>query len=246
MISSKGLSIMQDTIRTRFDYAEASNVLKKTLNLDGSPVAFKICKSAEDIPAGMTHITETIRHCQMVDMARKKGMIFYSTVENHACMGGSWALGLRELTQSLKTGEFYYKLGKFDSWPACKRTIDRVPHVESLTTHATLYAPLETTPFDPTLVLIITKPKSMLKLAQSCLYRLGGRINSNFSGIQSVCSDACAQVYLSGTPNFSLGCDGSRKYSGIEESEMVMGIPIEMVPEIVSSLSIVVGAAGSS
>lgn len=237
---------MQDTIRTRFDYADASDILKRTLNLDGSPVAFKICTSADDIPEGMTHITETVRHCQMVGMARKEGKIFYATVENHACMGGSWALGLREITQSLKTGEFYYKLGKFDSWPACKRTIDRVPHIESKTTYATLYAPLEKTPFDPTLVLIIAKPKAMLKIAQSNLYRLGGRITSTFSGIQSVCSDACAQVYLSGTPNYSLGCDGSRKFSGIDDGEMVMGIPIEMISEIVTSLQIVTGAAGSS
>lgn len=199
---------MQDVIRTRFDYAEASKVLKETLNLDGSPVAFKFCKTPDDIPEGMAHISEKLRHCQMVGMARKEGKIFYATVDNHACMGGSWALGLRELTSTLKSGEFYYKLGKFESWAACKRTIDRVPHVESLTTYATLYAPLEKAPFDPTLVLIITKPKSMLKLAQSNLYRLGGRITSNFSGIQSVCSDACAQVYLNGTPNYSLGCDG--------------------------------------
>ena len=237
---------MQDTIRTRFDYAEVSKIFKETLNLEGSPVAFKFCKTADDIPEGMTHITETVRHCQMVGMARNEGKIFYATVDNHSCMGGSWALGLRELTPTLKSGEFYYKLGKFESWPACKRTIDHVPHVEPLTTYATLYAPLEKTPFDPTIVLIITKPKAMLKLAQSTLYRLGGRINSHFSGIQSVCSDACAQVYLYGSPNFSLGCDGSRKFSGIEEGEMVMGIPIEMVSEIASSLKIVTGAAGSS
>lgn len=237
---------MQDVIRTRFDYAEASKVLKETLNLDGSPVAFKFCKTPDDIPEGMAHISEKLRHCQMVGMARKEGKIFYATVDNHSCMGGSWALGLRELTSTLKSGEFYYKLGKFESWAACKRTIDRVPHVESLTTYATLYAPLEKAPFDPTLVLIITKPKSMLKLAQSNLYCLGGRITSNFSGIQSVCSDACAQVYLNGTPNYSLGCDGSRKYSGIEEGEMVMGIPIEMIPEITYAIKIVTGAAGSS
>ncbi len=43
---------MQDTIRTRFDYADASKILKETLNLEGSPVAFKFCKTAEDIPEG--------------------------------------------------------------------------------------------------------------------------------------------------------------------------------------------------
>lgn len=237
---------MQDIIRTKIDYAESSRILRERLQLKGSPVAIKICTSADTIPEGVDRISESIRHCQMVNMARNEGKIFYATVDNHACMGGSWALGLRELTDSLKSGEFYYKLGKFDSWPACKRTIDRIPHIESRMTYATVYAPLEKTPFDPTVILIVSSPKAMLKLAQSSLYKTGGRITSNFSGIQSVCSDACAQVYLNGTVNYSLGCDGSRKFSGILEDEMVMGIPAELLTDIVSALPVVTGAAGSS
>jgi uncharacterized protein (DUF169 family) len=182
----------------------------------------------------------------MVNMARKEGKIFFATKDNHQCMGGSWALGLRELSDSLRSGEFYFKLGKFDSWPACKRTINQIPHLESGTTIATLYAPLEKTPFDPTLIIIVTSPKAMLKLAQSNLYLVGGRIHANFSGIQSVCSDVCAQVYLTGEMNYSLGCDGSRKFSGIEDGEMVMGIPAERLAEVVAALPIVTGAPGSS
>ncbi len=237
---------MQDTIRTKIDYQNVASVLKDLLHLEGSPVAVKFITSADHLPQGMKQVGETIPHCQMVNRARKEGEIFYSTKENHSCMGGSWALGLREITSTLKTGEFYYKLGKYDSWPSCKRTIDRIPHVESGATYAIAYAPLEKTPFDPTIVLIVTTPKMMLKLAQSSLYHLGGRISANFAGIQSVCADATAQVYLTGAVNFSLGCDGSRKYSGIQEQEMVMGIPAEMLPLIIEALPVVVGAAGSS
>jgi uncharacterized protein (DUF169 family) len=85
----------------------------------------------------------------------------------------------------------------------------------------------------------------MLKLAQSALFRVGGRINAEFSGIQSVCADACAQTYLNGKVNFSLGCDGSRKFSGIEDGEMVIGIPAEILPEIVEALNVVAAAPGS-
>ena len=113
----------------------------------------------------------------MVGLARKEGRIFYSTAVRHECNGGAWALGLREITESLKTGEFYYKLGKFESSAACKRTIDRVPHLQTLETYATLYSPLETTPFDPQVVLIVASPWVMLKLSQSVLFRIGGRIN---------------------------------------------------------------------
>jgi uncharacterized protein (DUF169 family) len=227
------------------NYAEAAETLKKYLKLTGSPVAFRFATRKEEIPAGMEAFDKTIRHCTMINLARKEGRIFYSTADKHECNGGGWALGLKEITESLKTGDFYYKLGKFESSAACKRTIDRIPHLGLHETYATLYAPLEKTPFDPQVVIIVASPWSMLKLAQSTLFRLGGRIGAEFSGIQSVCSDACAQTYLTGQVNFSLGCDGSRKFSGIEDGEMVIGIPAELLPEITEALKIVAAAPGT-
>jgi uncharacterized protein (DUF169 family) len=239
------VSNMSPDLKIPIKYAEASETLKKYLNLSGSPVAFRFATKKEEIPEGMKELDKTIRHCSMVGLARKEGQIFYSTAGKHECNGGAWALGLREITESLKTGDFYYKLGKFESSAACKRTIDRVPHLQTLATYATLYAPLEKTPFDPQVVLIVASPWVMLKLAQSVMFRIGGRINAEFAGIQSVCSDVCAQTYLNGHVNFSLGCDGSRKFSGIEDGEMVIGIPAELLPEIIESLKVVAAAPGS-
>jgi len=236
---------MTADMKIPINYAEASEALKKYLNLTGSPVAFRFATKKEDIPAGMQELDKTIRHCAMVGLARKEGRIFYSPSARHECNGGAWALGLREITDSLKNGDFYFKLGKFESSASCKRTIDRVSHLDTNETFATLYAPLEKTPFDPQVVLIVANPWSMLKLAQSSLFRMGGRINAEFAGIQSVCSDTCAQTYLNGKVNFSLGCDGSRKFSGIEDGEMVIGIPAELLPEIIESVKVVAAAPGS-
>lgn len=236
---------MTTDMKIPINYAEASDSLKKLLKLSGSPVSFRFVTKKEDIPSGMQEIEKTIRHCSMVGLARNEGRIFYSAAAKHECNGGAWALGLREITDSLKTGDFYYKLGKFESSAASKRTIDRVPHLQTQETYATLYAPLEKTPFDPQVVLIVANPWAMLKLAQSVLFRVGGRINAEFAGIQSVCSDACAQTYLNGQVNFSLGCDGSRKFSGIDDGEMVIGIPAELLPEITESLKVVAAASGS-
>ena len=227
------------------NYPEAAETLKKILNLKGSPVAIRFAPTNADIPSGISELDKTIRHCSMVNLARNEGKIFYAPAEKHECNGGAWSLGLREITPTLKNGEFYFKLGKFDSDAACKRTIERIPHLATGETYATLYAPLEKTPFSPHVILIVTTPRNMLKLAQSSLFRLGGRICAEFSGIQSVCADATTQTYLSGQPNFSLGCDGSRRFSGIGDDEMVMGFPAEMLPEIIAALPIVIGAAGS-
>ena len=241
----RGDDMNNEPMKIPVDYADAAETLRKLLGLKGSPVAIKFATSGEEIPQGMQELDKTIRHCSMVNLARNEGKIFYATSKKHECNGGAWALGLREITPTLKSGDFYFKLGKYDSAAACKRTIDRVPHLGSGDTYATLYAPLEKTPFTPHVVIIVTTPRNMLKLAQSSLFRLGGRNYAEFSGIQSVCSDATAQTYLTGRPNFSLGCDGSRKFSGIADDEMVMGFPAEMLPEIVGALKIVVGAPGS-
>ncbi|MDI9634050.1 MAG: DUF169 domain-containing protein [Methanolinea sp.] len=236
---------MNSTIHRDIDYRESSSVLVRSLGLKYPPVAVRLAMEKDEIPEGMEKLEGKIRHCQMVNLARKEGRIFYATVENHECMGGAWALGLREITETLRNGQFYFKLGKFASNAACKRTIDRIPHVESGLTYATLYAPLEKTPFAPHIVLVIAEARAMLKLAQATLFRLGGRITSEFSGIQSVCADACAQTFITGTANYSLGCDGSRKFSGIEDGEMVMGFPAEMLPEMVEAIQVVTAAPGS-
>jgi uncharacterized protein (DUF169 family) len=236
---------MTSSVKIPINYAEAAETLRQLLKLSGSPVAFRFVTKKEEIPAGMEKLEKTIRHCAMVGLARREGKIFYSTAENHECNGGAWSLGLREITETLKNGDFYFKLGKFESSAACKRTIDRVAHLGTGDTYATLYAPLEKAPFDPHVVIIVTNPWALLKLAQSTLFRVGGRITAEFSGIQSVCADACAQTYLNGRVNFSLGCDGSRKFPGIEDGEMVMGIPAEILPEIVEALKVVAAAPGS-
>ena len=241
---------MTDEMKKDLDYAGLSATLKEILNLESSPVAVKFAKSPEGIPQGIPAIDEVTRHCQMVAKAGREGKIFYATADKHSCAGGSWALGLKGITPSLQSGEFYFKLGKYSSWASCMRTIKSVPHCELIgsnepPTYATVYAPLEKTPFSPNVVVITAKPVMMLKLAQAIIYKSGGRISSEFSGIQSLCADACTQPYLTGKPNISLGCDGSRKFSGIADELMVMGIPGECLEEIVEALPIVANAPGS-
>jgi uncharacterized protein (DUF169 family) len=232
-------------VESTCDYRAMAETLKSYLGLEGSPVAFRFAHTKDEIPEGMGEAPETLRHCKMVAMARHDGAVFFAPSEKHLCNGGAWALGLRPLTESLRTGDFYFKLGKFASRAACRRTIDRIPHLVSGETYATMYAPLEATPFDPEVVLIVTTPLAMLKLAQAALHGLGGRHTANFSGIQSVCSDATAQTFLTGAPNVSLGCDGSRRFSGIEAHELVMGIPAERLAEIAAAIQVVTEAPGS-
>jgi len=225
------------------DYAKISATLKEALHLTGSPVAVKLVSSPDQIPEGIPEIEEAVRHCRMVSLARE-GKIFFAPDAKHQCGGGAWVLGLREIGPSMDSGEHYLKLGKYSSLGASKRTVYNVPALP-LSTYATVYAPLEKATFIPDVVIIFANPFSMLKLAQSALFRLGGRLYPEFAGIQSICSDATAYVYQNGEPNFSLGCDGSRKFSGIADEEMVAGLPAERLEELAEAVLKVTTAPGS-
>jgi hypothetical protein len=147
-----------EPMKIAMDYAASSEILRTTLKLKGSPVALAFAATKEDIPPGMPEVDKTIRHCMMVSLARNEGKIFYATAEKHECNGGGWALGLKELTPTLKNGTFYFKLGKFASKPASERTMNNIPHLRTGETYATMYAPLEKTSFTPQVVLIIANP----------------------------------------------------------------------------------------
>jgi uncharacterized protein (DUF169 family) len=50
---------------------------------------------------------------------------------------------------------------------------------------------------------------------------------------------------MTGKPNVSLGCNGSRKFSGIADDKMVIEMPAVLLPEITEALKTVTGAPGS-
>ncbi len=216
------------------NYEEMSSKLKAILGLKGSPVAIKLVKSKDEIPAGVPELNEKLRHCEMVQKARN-GNIFYATKEQHACAGGAGALGIVETPEKIKTGEFYFGLGRFKTLESAKKTMDAVPrtgkHFE-----ASVYAPLEKATFKPDVVVVIGNPKQLLKLAQSNIYENGGRNLAGFSGIQSVCADAVAQPYNTGEMNATFGCDGSRKFAKIADDELIVGIPMKKLESVVEAL----------
>ncbi|HTY91473.1 MAG TPA: DUF169 domain-containing protein [Methanocella sp.] len=216
------------------NYTEISSKLKTLLGLKGSPVAVRLIKEKSEIPAGVPELKEKIRHCEMVQKARA-GDVFYATKEQHACAGGAGAMGITETPEKIRTGEFYFGLGRFKTLESAKKTMDAVPRTNKHFV-ASLYAPLEKATFVPDVVVVIGNPKQLLKIAQSNIYEKGGRNIVSFSGIQSVCADAVAQVYNTGEMNATFGCDGSRKFAKIADDELIVGIPAAKLAGVVEAL----------
>ncbi|SCG84972.1 DUF169 domain-containing protein [Methanobacterium congolense] len=215
-------------------YKELSQKIKDKLGLEKSPVAVKLVLKEEDIPEGIPKIDETIRHCEMVQKAAQ-GATFYATVAEQKCKGGASAIGLMEAPEKVKTGEMYHSLKRFSSLGSAKRTMDAIPKIDPIM-RAIAYAPLETTPFDPDVVVIIANPKQAMEMAQAMVYTLGGRVEADFAGIQSLCADAVAGPYTRKRPNITLGCSGSRGYADIKPDEVIVGMNGENIGCFVNAL----------
>lgn len=211
--------------------------LNELLNLKGSPVAVKLVKNMDEIPAGYPKMSEKKRHCEFVQDARLKGDKGYATGEEHLCKGGAGVMGIEELPETVANGSMYYKLGNFKTAEGATETVEAIPKIEEKN-YASMYSPLETAEFEPDVVILLMTPKQALRISQAYLNKKGGRVSSDYSGIQSLCADAVAAVKERGIPNMTLGCNGSRKFAGIEDEAVIIGIPPENLEDIVEALKI--------
>ena len=211
--------------------------LVECLKLTTSPVAVKLIPKGDEVPKGIEKVGGAMRHCQLVDRVRRTGEEFYTLGEDQMCRGGAGAMGIGEIPAKVASGEFYYKgLKMFSTQGAAMRTIDMVPKLPPNSTEAVLYSPLEKTSFTPDVILIICNPRQIMLLTQAFMYRIGGRLETSFAGKQSLCSDGVVQVYKEGKIGVTVGCSGSRSFTKIADEEMIMGIPVELLADVVSGL----------
>ncbi|HWQ49554.1 MAG TPA: DUF169 domain-containing protein [Methanosarcina sp.] len=207
------------------------------LELKTSPVAVKLISKGGEIPSGIKKVDEVMTHCQFIDRVRTTGEEFYTLAEDQMCKIGSGTLGLNEIPPEVPSGESYYKEFKlFGTQGAARRTAEVMPILPPNTTDAIIYSPLEKTSLVPDVAVIICNPKKVMLLTQAYMYKTGGRLEVSFVGTQSLCSEGVVQTYKEGKAGIGLGCLGSRTFTKMEDEEMVMGISIELLADVVSGL----------
>jgi uncharacterized protein (DUF169 family) len=168
---------------------------------------------------------------------RRTGEEFYTLSEDQMCKIGSGTLGLNEIPQEVPSGESYYKeFGLFSTQGAARRTAEKMPILPPNSTEAVMYSPLEKTSFVPDVVVFVCNPKQIMILIQSYMHKNGGRLETSFVGTQSLCAEGVVQTYKEGKIGIGVGCLGSRIFSKMEDEEMVMGIPVELLADVVSGL----------
>ncbi len=95
--------------------------------------------------------------------------------------------------------------------------------------------PLETFSVAPHIVIILSTPFNIMRLAQGYAYKFGNCGSYKFIGNQAICAEATAHPYATNDMNLSLLCAGARK-SGLKKDELAMGITLTKFCAMVDGL----------
>ncbi len=81
---------------------------------------------------------------------------------------------------------------------------------------------------DCDVVIVITTPERVMKIASSYYQIFKKEFVARFSGETAVCGEATIEVMESNEPNVTFLCQGARKHGGYKFDEVVIGFPFEI------------------
>jgi len=212
-------------------YTMLTNDMKALLKLENSPIAISF---SNEVYEGIEPIKGEMRLCQMLDKVRFDGNVFYTTSCEHKCDGGSGSCGMKGMSEKVKTGEFLCKMGLFGSTRAARRFINANPRIEAGTVKIVTFSPLEKVSFEPDVVVLICNAKQGMLIAEAFAYETGKR-TLGMTG-PPICSSIVAAPFLTGEVTYSFGDHGARNYMKIKDEEVFVGIPAELLINIVDNL----------
>ncbi len=218
------------------DYAEMSKKIVDILGLQNEPVAVTLIKKGEKLPEGYSQPDKPIRHCQSIMRARK-GEMLVVTEEKEACPVGASALGIVPLPEKVKSGELHFNLGLFETPEAAAKMIEKRTALPQGSIQAVAVSPLSKAKLKPDVVVITGTPEQVywiIPVATS--FSVGGRVTVDLGTAQASCVDSTIIPIVTGNVNFSLGCFGCRKATDIKPEEMLVGIPMSRLPDMVKIL----------
>ena len=106
--------------------AERAAQLKKYLGDEVEPVAVQLVLEGQEVPEGVKVLEKPLFYCAMLKLAMQ-GSAFYAPESKHACPRGAARLGLRDVPDFEKTGDFYVSKSSAASRRSALRFVEEAP-----------------------------------------------------------------------------------------------------------------------
>ena len=221
------------------DYAAISKKMVDILGLKTEPVAINLIKKGQEIPEGYTVSESPMRHCQSIMRARK-GERIVVLAGKHACPVGASTMGMVPVPDKVKSGEFHFNMGMYETPDSAAKTLASRPALETGSIIATAVTPLSKATMAPDVVVVVAIPEQVFWIAPAAAtFQKGGRFAVEIAAVQASCADSTVRPITTGEMSISLGCFGCRKTTDMAPEEMLVGIPgpkLEKLVEVLEKL----------
>jgi uncharacterized protein (DUF169 family) len=162
------------------------------------------------------------KFCQAVKLARNHQILLDR--DSIACKGARYALGFEQGVKEDLVDAIQLK--REVSREIAEQLVDNIPRIEnSLYTHIGLNVD------DPDIFIFYTVPKVFMEILK-VYQRNGNNLEVNLSSITAMCGNVAVQTYLTKKICISFGCNDSRKYGGVADEELIVGIPKEGIKQL--------------
>ena len=96
-----------------------------------------------------------------------------------------------------------------------------------------MVAPLSEAACEAEVVAIVAQPEQIMWLSMATSYYTGHRHDFHASGYNAQCVETTLLPMTTGEINISFGCYGCRASSDVGDDCMMMGIPVELMPQVI-------------
>lgn len=208
-------------------------VILDRFEFDVQPVGVKFLAKRPD---QVDRLDENMALCEMLKKAQG-GNAFYADKENHMCEAGPYVLGQADVPEPFVSGEFGAGLGIFEDARSAGRLYRYIPRIGKGVVNYVVFSPLSKLPFDPDVLIILSKTSQTEILLRAMSYRTGKMWSSKYSAAIG-CAWIFVYPYITGELNYTmtgLG-HGMRRRKLFPEGQQLVSIPFDLLPSILQAL----------
>jgi uncharacterized protein (DUF169 family) len=200
---------------------------------DVQPVGVKFLAKRPDM---VQRLNEHMAFCEMLKRAQE-GNAFFVGNENHTCEAGLYVLGQADAPEPYISGEFGAGLKIFEDPRSASRLYHYIPRIGKGVANYIAFSPLSKLPFDPDVLIILSRTSQTEILLRAMSYRTGKMWSSKCSAAIG-CAWIFVYPYLTGELNYTtagLG-HGMKRRKLFPEGQQLVSIPFDLLPSMLQAL----------
>ncbi len=219
-------------------YQEYGEELERRLRLKTFPVALKLLRSEQDIPAGATRPLKDFGHhlslCQVFQLSRREGRLMAMLKEDHWCFTPVVGYGLGEPPADFLEGHTGYPR-YVATLEAGRHHAEEFPRLKVGDYIGVASAPLRTTSFEPDLVMIYCDSSQLCLLLLGREYRDGYNLKCEISG-HAACVYGVVPAMKSEQCQVAVPCRGDHYRAMAADEEMIFTVPRAKLDDLMLGL----------